>query len=246
MWLKALAWQTTVRRILAAVGSSGVFLVAMFTIAAQFWLDSFERREPRPSTRIGMVVPIVFILLFVIVVDARLLQLGLRIAARLNSSPTQPDKALQKNHMIQRILSIAKVLFVVIQIKLATALVAFVHVMCLTGLFVYSEKESSYKMLVYGILWEIELIAITTTLAWVVKTRETPMAESESQRNNNRGAKSEIPNVVTKPLLQDLDEDDFHNASCNTSELTEVVTPEPGAVRTAALVPPSDTTAGRY
>ena len=112
---------------------------------------------------------------------------SLKITNRLEDAPTTGRRSKDEmNQMVRRILYIGGVLFVVINVKIVTAVVGFVHALCITGLFIYQEDESSYKVMIYAILWEIELLAIVFALSWVVKIRERdePRTSVASAKSN--------------------------------------------------------------
>jgi hypothetical protein len=61
----------------------------------------------------------------------------------------------------------------------------FFHIFCITGIFIYSSGDSSYKMLAYAITWEVEQIAIICTFAWVIKTRTDEKAPTRQSSESS-------------------------------------------------------------
>jgi hypothetical protein len=95
-------------------------------------------------------------------------------------------------------------IFISIQLIIITALVGAIHVLFVTGLFIYQDNESSYKVLAYAVLMDLELIAALATLSFVVKTRTgtQPPKPQCSLENRSLSISNPASRDFSRPLLE--------------------------------------------
>ena len=172
----------------------------MLSISGWFWIEAYNEREPKKSSRFAVTFPVCLIIPIVLTVDGMLLQFGFKIVQRLKSSPTASVQTRDRmDAMSNRILVGALSTFTVVQLLLITGIAGAIHLVIIEDMFIYEDYDRPYQLLGYAILWEIEHVSAIMILTWIVRVRSS----SEETGNMKDGAhlcardqRSEIENKV--------------------------------------------------
>jgi hypothetical protein len=155
------------------------------------------------TTQEAIIVPIALLLPIIVVVDVMLLRFGFEIVHRLQSTPATSDQSrVRMDTIIHRILTGALSIFTLVQLLLVTGIVGVAHLLFGKGMFIYEKNESSYKLLIYVILWEFELMATVIMIAWVVKVRPNEEMKSSSSCTSARDKSHFFDYLKSEPLLE--------------------------------------------
>jgi hypothetical protein len=217
MWAKALNMTMSWRGVWYPLIFCGVLMTTLFGFAVAFWKDTCDRRTSSTVHSIGILAPLVVIMLFVVVVDIAVLRFGFRIVKRLGSAPTNTGNRDAMGHMIQRILSITRVLFSITTCYFVVGVIGFFHIMLFNGVMLYKSGDNSYKVFAYAVVWEVLNVGLIAMLAWVVKTPAPPSHTTDTNEDDHKTDLLAKRNSETKGIFTAASEDSNYSHSSGTT-----------------------------